>query len=83
MAIHTQIHSTSTHWPIGERPIDTSGPTCRCALPPHSTEKRAPVELHDLKPDPVQAHNLAYDLDYRHVRRRLRDRLHQHQLLDI
>lgn len=45
--------------------------------------REPPVELHDFKPDPAQVHNLAYDPDYRHVRRRLRDRLHQHQLLDI
>ena len=45
--------------------------------------REPPVELHDLKPDPIQVQNLAYDPDYQHVRRRLRNRLHQHQLLDI
>jgi len=45
--------------------------------------REPPVELHDLKPDPVQVQNLAHDPDYRHVRRWLRNRLHQHQLLDI
>jgi hypothetical protein len=42
--------------------------------------REPPVELHDLKADPVQVHNLAYDPDYQYVWRRLRNRLHQHQL---
>lgn len=43
-------------------------------------EEKPPIELYDVDADPDQVQNLAYDPDYQHVRRRLMDRLHRHQM---
>ena len=41
---------------------------------------KPPIELYNLEQDPDQVHNLAYDPAYQHVRRRLMDQLHRHQM---
>jgi uncharacterized sulfatase len=43
-------------------------------------EQKPPVELYDLENDPDQVHNLAYDPDYQHVRKRLMEKLQEHQM---